>query len=92
LAWQVPVAAAAKPPKLVVDHHGASLRPGLSTDGGGAVRTGSWVRWIVCCWLPSWIQRAPQLEQKVRRWWLMTMVICADAHSGQRGIRHLLDG
>jgi len=47
---------------------------------------------MVCCWLPSWTQRAPQLEQKVRRWWLMTMVICADAHSGQRGIRHLLDG
>jgi hypothetical protein len=47
---------------------------------------------IVCCSLPSWTQRAPQLEQKVRRWWLMTMVICADAHSGQRGIRHLLDG
>jgi hypothetical protein len=60
--------------------------------GGGAVRAGSWVRLIVCCSLPSWTQRAPQLEQKARRWRLMTTVIRADAHSGQRGIRHLLDG
>jgi hypothetical protein len=42
---------------------------------------------MVCCSPPSRTQRAPQLEQTARRWRLLTTVIRADAHSGQRGIR-----
>jgi hypothetical protein len=60
--------------------------------GGGLCVRVVGLRLTVCCSLPSWIQHAPQSEQKARRSRLMTTVICADAHSGQRGTGHLLDG
>ena len=56
----------------------------VKSPGGGA-------RLIADCSLPSWVQRAPQLEQKASGCRLrMTMVMWAEAHSGQRGIGPLL--
>src|SRR6266516_3312921 len=46
---------------------------------------GSWTCSIARCWLPAWVQRAPQLEQKTSGYRPNMMVMGADRHRGQRG-------
>jgi hypothetical protein len=98
------LAVAAKPPRLVVDHHGEPpgsswpLRGASAWESGWvagwerpwAMSEGSWIWSIVRCWLPSWTQRALQLVQKAIGHRPKVMVTRADRHSGQRGMREPL--
>src|SRR5215216_1800224 len=66
---------------------GAPLAVLGSSQWAEANRVGSWTWLIARCWRPSWIQRAPQLVQMAIGYRPKPMVIRADRHSGQRGIR-----